>query len=791
MGIWLLQQQAALPDFDYAWLLTGVALFYPLHRVKRSGYLPPFFFLVTNTLLVAATALMLGYYHAAWTGEKRLSISLPEQWQGRDIVISGVVAELPHCGERGLRFAFDVEKTLTPEITVPPHIYLSTYFDTKNPPPQVHAGERWQLTVRLKQPHGSSNPHASDFELWALENKVRATGYVNNTERLVAGQPNGGNTRLDARADGLIYRIESWREAVRDKFSATLGPAPYRGVLTALAVGDQGSIPQAQWQIYTRTGINHLISISGLHITMLSGLGYALAYYLWRCSTRLTLSLPARKAAAVAALLIATGYSLLAGFGVPAQRTMYMVGTVACALWLKRNFSLSQILSFALLGVLLQDPWAVLAPGFWLSFGAVALILYVTAHRLARSHWFKEYLTVQWAMSLGLIPMLLALFGQISLISPIANAIAIPMVSLIVVPLTLLGAALPFEVPLWLAHIAMDGTMVVLEWLNAQPAAVWIQHAPPAWSIVTGMLGVLWMLAPAGFPGRVLAPLLMLPMFLNRPEMPEPDTLKVIVFDVGQGLSVAAQTRHHALLYDTGPDFANEADSGNRILIPVLRSLGLRELDGIILSHDDIDHTGGTASVIQSMPVEWLASASPGNKLSRTSERQDNFTITRRPCRDGMHWNWDGVEFEILHPSILPDKNRKHDNESSCVLRISIGDQHILLAGDIEKRGEQRLLTLHPDQLPANLLVVPHHGSASSSHLALIAAILPDYAVFTSGYRNRFGHPKPEIVQRYLDIGATLLRSDQDGAILIEMNKDGLSVERYRGSHQRYWMHKF
>jgi competence protein ComEC len=780
LGIWLLQQQAALPDFDYAWLLTGVALLYPLHRGKQSSYFSPFIFRVAKTLLVAAFAFTLGFYHAAWTGERRLAISLPDAWQGRDIEISGVVAELPHSGERGLRFAFDVEKTLTPDISVPPHIYLSTYFDAKNPPPQVHAGERWRLTVRLKQPHGSSNPHASDFELWALENNVRATGYVNNR---------GINIRLDARADGLMYRIETWREAVRDKFIATLGSAPYTGVLTALAVGDQGSIPHAQWQIFSRTGITHLVSISGLHITMLSGLGYALVYWLWRCSTRLTLSLPARKAAAVAALLVATGYSLLAGFGVPAQRTMYMVGTVACALWLNRNFSLGQILSFALLGVLLPDPWAVLAPGFWLSFGAVALILYVTAHRLARSHWLREYLTVQWAMSIGLIPMLLALFGQISLISPIANAFAIPMVSLVVVPLTLLGAALPFEVPLWLAHIAMDIIMVILEWLNALPVAVWTQHAPPAWSIVIGMLGVLWMLAPAGFPGRALAPLLMLPMFINKPEMPEPDTLKAIVFDVGQGLSVAAITRQHALLYDTGPDFANEADSGNRILIPVLRSLGVRELDGIVISHDDIDHTGGTASVIQGMPVGWLATSEPISKLSTVPELQDKFTIESRPCRDGIHWNWDGVEFEILHPGPPPDKTRQHDNELSCVLRISIGDQHILLAGDIEKHSEQRLLNLHPDQLPASLLVVPHHGSASSSDAALIAAILPDYAVFTTGYRNRFGHPKPDIVQRYLDSGATLLRSDQDGAILIDMSRDGLKLERYRQTHRHYWTH--
>ena len=787
LGVWLLQQQAALPDFAWIWLLAGAAPLCLLRHGKRSGY--SFAFHLTNTLLIGGIASVLGFYHAAWMGEHRLAISLPDEWQGRDIDISGVVAELPHSGERGLRFAFDVEKTLTPELTVPKRIYLNTYFDAKNPPPHVHAGERWQLTVRLKQPHGGSNPHTFDFELWALENNVRATGYVNNAEKLIAGHPKGNNIRLDARADGVFYLIESWREAVRDKFNSTLGYAPYAGVLTALAVGDQARIPQAQWQIFTRTGINHLVSISGLHITMLSGLCFALVYWLWRRSARLTLHLPARKAAAVAALLVAVGYALLAGFGVPAQRTVYMVAALAGPLWLNRNFSLSQILSIALLGVLLSDPWAVLAPGFWLSFGAVALILYVTSHRRARSHWLREYLTVQWAMSIGLIPMLLALFGQISLVSPVANAFAIPMVSLLVVPLALAGAALPLDAPLWLAHIAMDWTMEILTELNALPAAVWAQHAPPGWSIVAAMLGGVWALAPAGFPGRPLAVLMMLPMFLNRPEMPEPGMLKAIVFDVGQGLSVAALTRQHALLYDTGPDFANDADSGNRILIPVLRSMGVRELDGIILSHDDIDHTGGTASVLQAMPVGWLASSQPINKLSTLPEFQNKSTLTNRSCRDGIKWNWDGVVFEILHPAATTVTSRQHDNALSCVLRISTGDRHILLAGDIEKRSEQRLLGVHSEQLPAHFLVVPHHGSASSSDIAFVATVLPDYALFTSGYRNRFGHPKLEIQQRYIDSGATLLRSDKDGAIIIDMNKDVLNVERYRETHRRYWSH--
>ena len=822
LGVWLLQQQAALPDFVWAWLLLcfplllAIPLFCSLpmnlkffvgwansfivcprdaryERLRGHKSVPTLRARSIRLLLLAAFACGAGLYHAAWQAEQRLAVSLPAEWQGRDIEVVGVVAELPRHYERGLRFNFDVEQTLTPQAGVPQHIYLSTWFDNKTEPLKLKAGERWRLTLRLKQPHGAANPHGFDFEMWALERNIRATGYVHNK---------GYNRRVDELAGGLGYRIETWREAVRDKFDAALGGAPYAGVLSALAIGDQSSIPPAQWQVFTRTGVNHLMSISGLHITMLASLAFATAWWLWRRSTRLTLFLPARKAAALAALLVALGYALLSGFAVPAQRTVYMVGAVAAALWLNRNFSLGQILSIALLGVLIPDPWAVMSAGFWLSFGAVALILYVTAHRIGKANWLAEYGKVQWAMAIGLTPLLLGLFQQVSLVSPIANAIAIPLVSLVVVPLALLGAALPpyfsnWDAPLTLAHTVMDGVMRFLEWLNALPQAVWTQHAPPAWSVAAAMLGVLWILLPRGFPARWLGFLLLLPMFLNKPEPPAQDALRLIVFDVGQGLAVAAQTRRHALLYDTGPDFYGEADSGNRILVPTMRALGIAELDGLVLSHDDTDHTGGTASVMQAMPIGWVSSSLPATHplLQSDSPRPlagegPGERVLKR-CQDGESWNWDGVQFEMLHPAYGNESTKKkaRDNDRSCVLRISVGKHSVLLAGDIEKNSEIRLLREHADKLSASLLVVPHHGSKSSSSLDFVAATRPDFAVFTAGYRNRFGHPKEEVLQRYADSGAELLRSDEDGAILVEMSAQGVQVERYRKTHRRYWTH--
>jgi len=803
IGVWLLQQQAALPDlglaWGWAWLLSGFAL--ALLIPAR-----PLVLRVARTLLLAAFALGIGFYHAAWQAEQRLAVTLPDEWQGRDIEVVGVVAELPRNHEHGQRFNFDVEKTLMPQVSVPRRIYVSTYYSQQSyerqiPPPVLHAGERWRLTLRLKQPHGSSNPYGFDFEAWALENNVRAAGYVNNK---------ADNVRLTALADGFNYRIETWREAVRDKFSAALGDAPYAGVLSALAIGDQSSIPQGQWQVFTRTGVNHLMSISGLHITMLASLGFALTYWLWRRSVRLTLRLPARKAAALVTLLVALGYALLSGFAVPAQRTVYMVGAVAIALWLNRNFSLGQILGIALLGVLIPDPWAVLSPGFWLSFGAVALILYVTAYRIGdthspeenttaqmtmpvhhvlRSSWLMTYANVQWAMTIGLIPLLLGLFQQVSLVSPIANAIAIPLVSLVVVPLSLLGAVLPpyfsnWDAPLWLAHNVMGWTMEILKCLNDLPLAVWTQHAPPPWSIIAGMLGVVVVLLPRGFPARWLGFLLLLPMFLNTPEPPGQGAVRLTVFDVGQGLAVSIRTRNHTLLYDTGPDFSDGADSGNRILIPSLRAMGINKLDGLILTHDDTDHTGGAASVMQAMPIGWLSSSLPDGHplLQHAADKQR--------CIDGQAWQWDGVDFEIMHPDASSYAiTNIRDNNRGCVLRISTGDRHILLTADIEKESEQQLLKKHADTLPATLLVVPHHGSKTSSTEGFIAAVHPKYAVFTVGYLNRFGHPKQEVVQRYALSGAELLRSDEDGAILVDMDAHGLGVERYRKTHRRYWTH--
>ncbi len=372
LGVWYLQQQAALPELPAYWPLLALVLLLPRANATVLTF--------ARRTLILLCAVLLGYSYATWVAQTRLSDTLPDEWQGQNIVITGIVAEMPRIHERGLRFTFDVESVETPDAHVPHHIQLATYDGEGNDPLEVSAGERWKLSVRLKQPHGTSNPYNFDFEAWALERNIRAIGYV---------YEKGDNQILSEQTSSPAYLVQRLRETVRTHFQKTLGDAPYVGILTALAIGDQSSISQAEWQVFTRTGVNHLMSISGLHITLLASLAFALTYGLWRRSIWLTLHFPARKAAAIVGLGAALFYTLLSGFEIPAQRTLYMLATFAVMLLLSRNISPSQLLATALMVVLLADPWAVLSAGFWLSFGAVALIFYVTANRLHKAHWLR------------------------------------------------------------------------------------------------------------------------------------------------------------------------------------------------------------------------------------------------------------------------------------------------------------------------------------------------------------------------------------------------------------------
>lgn len=764
-GVWLLQRSAELPAMHGAWALLLIAPALGLARHSRPALR------WTGTAAIAVLALVAGFYWAATMAQVRIGDALPVEWEGREIALVGVIASLPQPSGSSVRFEFDVEAVATAEARVPRRIVLS-WWGRAGALPAVHAGERWRFHVRLKRPHGSVNPHGFDYEAWLLERGIRATGYVRSRPAPV---------RMAAIVHMPGYWVQALREHLRTRILDALPERAYAGIIAALAVGDQRAIPQAQWQTFTRTGVNHLMSISGLHVTMVAGLVYALALFAWRRSARLTLRLPAPKAAALAGVAGAFLYTLLAGFAVPAQRTLYMVCVVAAALWLGLPAAASSVLALALFVVLVIDPWAVTSAGFWLSFGAVAAILFVMVDRLSQPGWLISWARTQSAVTLLLLPLLLALFQQVSLISPLANAFGIPLVSLVIVPLALAGTVLPLDLVLELAHFAMASCMYVLEWMSALPDAVWQQHAPPEWAIAIAVAGALWLMLPRGFPGRWLGAIACLPLFLVLPAVPRPGEVKITVLDVGQGLSVVVRTAKRALVYDTGPSFGPSADSGNRIVAPYLRATGVRSLDALVVSHDDIDHTGGAISLLQALPVTWLASSlADMDPLPLVADRAFR-------CFAGQSWVWDDVRFDILHPTRASYDKKANDNDRSCVVRITAPGGSVLLPGDIERRAEEALLR-SGGPLSADILIAPHQGSRTSSTPDFVRAVQAKAVIFPVGNRNRYGHPHHEVIERYHASGAVHYRTDRDGALLVSISPDGaIAIDRQRAVHRRYW----
>jgi len=777
LGACLLQRQPELPGTG--WLVL-VCAFAAIGGVGFSRRVSPV--IAAGATFIGFAAL--GFAWAAVLAQLRLSDRLDPALEGRDVVVTGVVAGLPQTFERGVRFDFDVE---SPGTGVPRRIVLSSYGgfapDDYQGVLPVRAGERWRFAVRLRRPHGGANPHGFDYEAWLLERGVRATGYVRMPSRRPADERvQVVLERLATMVPRPRYWIEGLREAAREKIRGALPERPYAGILIALAIGDQNAIDTGQWQFFARTGVSHLMSISGLHVTMVAGLLAMLVSWCWRRSETLSLALPAQKAAALAGFLAAFAYCLMSGFAVPAQRTLYMVGVVAVALWFGRATSASRVLAAALFIVLALDPWAVLSPGFWLSFAAVALIFFVATGRTAKAPWLAQWGRVQWAVTAGLAPLLLVLFQQVSLVSPVANALAIPLVSFVVTPLALVGAVLPFDWPLALGHAILEVLMKGLDCLAALPRAVWHQHAPVPWTVPLALAGIAWLLLPRGFPSRALGALLMVPLFGVSPPGPRGGELWITVLDVGQGLAVLARTEKHALLYDAGPAFNAFSDSGSRVILPYLRGEGIAALDALVVSHDDRDHSGGAGSVLEAMPVGVLwSSLSPDHVLLSAN-------AWRAPCVAQRKWHWDGVSFEFLHPLTEAASSRAvRANNQSCVLRIEAPAGRVLLTGDIERAAERELLRRASALLPAEALLVPHHGSATSSTPEFVRQVAPRYAVFAAGRRNRFGHPRADVLERYREAGSELLRTDTGGAIQLRFAAGELRVDTERVRARRYW----
>lgn len=807
LGVAWLQSRSALPQSAWAWAAAGaaiLALVAPMHRwwSRRGAFLwwrRPATGGASHgegaaavaAVAVAIGGLLLGHGYAAWRAEQRLAQALPKAWEGEDIEIVGIVDGLPQRQQNGSRFAFGVQRVDTLGAQVPERVSLAWQIGWPDSErgvavPEVHAGERWRLTVRLRRPHGNVNPGGFDLEAWLLERNLRATGYV------VVG---GSNARLQPFAGRPLDYVQRARERIRDRVAATVHDARSAAVLVALAIGDQSGLDDRQWSVFNRTGTSHLISISGLHVTVFAWLAAGAAFAVARRSTWLTARVPARRVAAAFGLCAAIAYVLLAGAEVPAQRTLAMLAVSTLGLWLARPGTGFLTWLWALVAVLSIDPWAVVAAGFWLSFAAVGLLIYAgdadvrpARGGLAARLWagLAAAARAQWAITLGLVPLSLALFQQISLIGPLANAVAIPAVTFAIVPTALIAALVPVDALWLLAHALLAPLIRLLEWLAAWPGAAWAQHAPPVWAIGVGTVGVLLCLAPRGLPGRALGAVAIAPLFVVLPPVPVPGSFHLTALDVGQGTAIVVQTAGHALLYDAGPAWNGVADAGVRIVVPWLRAKGVRRVDAMVVSHRDADHSGGAMSVLAGVPVGGLLTSLAEDHPLVAEERRRAMHLR---CVDGQRWTWDGVDFEILFPDRLhyEDGDRK-PNDLSCVLRVVASAGTALLAGDVEAVSEVELVVGHRDRLAADILFVPHHGSRTSSTRSFVESVAPRHAVFTVGYRNRFGHPRADVVSRYERLGAALHRTDRTGALTFEVGPDRIGEPHAaRSTARRYW----
>lgn len=698
--------------------------------------------------------------------------ALDPVWQARDVQVVGRVASLPQLDEQSERFEFVLESAQHQgrPLALPRRVQLSWW--ALSPERRVVAGERWAFTVRLRRPHGLFNQHGFDRELWWWERGLLAVAQVRD------GPSGAAPKRL-----GMTpwHPIEWARQQWVQRIEHRVPSAREAGLLAALAVGDQNAIAADDWTLFRITGVAHLMSISGLHITGFAWLATALLGWGWRRAGRhwpaLLLRWPAPGVANWGGLLLAVVYAGLAGWGVPAQRTVCMLA-VAVALRASARQWPWPVAWLAVLGVVVVlDPWAMLQAGFWLSFVAVALLM--LSPRPAMVHgvalWRRapaalgRMVAEQSRLTLALAPLTLLLFGQASVVGLLANLLAIPWVTLVLTPLSLLGAVLPWawDAAAWAAGVLLAALSPLAQWPMAQLVRPVVPWPMGAMAVFGAALAVMrWPMS-----WRVAGVLLALPALLWSPPRPAPGQFEVLALDVGQGSAVLVRTAGHSLLYDTGPRWGPTSNAGERVVVPALQARG-EVPDMVVVSHRDSDHAGGSAAVAAAWPqARW-----------RSSYDED----PARRCVAGQRWQWDGVSFEVLHPSAQDhEQARLSTNAMSCVLRVSAGGRAAWLSGDLDADREVRLALARPE-LRADLLLAPHHGSRTSSHPALLNVLQPSLAIVQSGHLNRFGHPAPVVLQRYQERGVRWVNTPDCGAARWRSDRpEAIDCDRVR--LRRYW----
>lgn len=721
----------------------------------------------------AAVFLLLGVALAwgltGWRASVFQAGSMPTAWEGRDVRVTGVITAMPQPVERGMRLRFQVERAFSVQapdeaVALPEQIALTWYGNV--PPQGLQAGQRWEWTVRLKAPHGERNPHGMDWELWLWSQGIQATGYVRQAK---------GDQPPRWLAQTSFAPVAQWRghlhRAMQAPPDASARHQASFGVVQALVTGAQSSITRSDWQLFRDTGVAHLVSISGLHITMFAWLAIKLVNLLWRRSTRLCLWWPAPMAAAWTGLALAAAYAVFSGWGIPAQRTIGMLCVVVLLRSQGHRWPWPYTWLVVLSVVVLADPWSLMHAGFWLSFVAVGVLFAAqppdrNQHQQRWWHPGMRLLREQTVVGLALAPLTLLLFGQISAVGMVANLWAIPWMTVVITPIAMLGAVCP---ALWtVAAYCVTAMVWLLEHMAAWPAAVLYFAQPAWWAGLAGLLGCLWLVQPWGWRWRALGLPLVLPMLWWHNATPAWGEFDLLALDVGQGSAVLLRTQQHSLLFDAGPRWSESTDAGERVVVPVLRALGVVPT-AMMISHTDSDHAGGAEAVQQAFPhVQWLGAGG-------------------EPCEAGQSWTWEGVRFLVLFPLKAASSGAAGKaNARSCVLQVqSHAGARALLTGDIEVAQEQILLRAGVD-VRADAMLVPHHGSATSSSAAFLHSVQPQVAIVQSGYRNRFGHPVPAVVQRYQAAGANLVNTPTCGAVHWHSWSPGVA-QCERALKPKYW----
>ena len=766
LGVVLLQQFSALPSRLF--LLSSGFLFVSAYFAFRyfTRYNRSTIRKFLNLFLIIILLTYSGLFIASFVGQKALNERLDDDFIGKDIIVTGVIASIPVGSGNAQRFEFKVDDyrllddggdTHHIKATFPKKIRLSWYHGN-----EVNADEKWQFEVRLKPPHGFMNPGGFDYEAWLFQHGIDATGYVRKS---------GNNQRLHYASKWSVNRMRQSLGLRIDQLAEESPVLSTLGLVKALAIGDKSSISKQQWQVLTNTGTSHLMAISGLHI----GLAALFANIVTRRFIPVSFLkyIPAQHIALITGVIMATLYALVAGLSIPTQRALIMLVTLSALLLLRRNHRPLDALGFALVVVLLIDPLAVLSVGFWFSFSAVAVIFIsvtsVKQDNAESSLWLKiktilkHWLRLQLIISLFLLPLSLFMFQQVSLVSPLANLLLIPYVSFLVVPVVLLAILFSFmttvvsDVLFEIAAVLLELVWPLLSSLSSQNFALWQYDGVGISGLLLASFSLLlfyfsskislqhyWLL-------RCLSVIIFLAcfleMFVKTETALEQGEIQLTVLDVGQGSAAVIQTKNHTLLFDAGAKFSNKLDTGSNIIIPFLRAKKLQAIDTMVISHGDSDHIGGAQSLLDAYPDITLI----GQDIKKLK-----FT-NKQPCFFGLEWQWDGVNFKFLSPPMQGSENRikykvehkESRNNHSCVLRVSSSFGSILLTGDIENKVERRLLKKYQAQLASDVLIVPHHGSNTSSTMAFIDAVNPKLSIISVGYKNRYHLPNTKVLARY------------------------------------------